>query len=176
MCLLLVIINQNKKKSTLFKLSKFTKVNMTARSQELLTECQVLPMISPQCECCDRVEANRCVPVWSRGERKREERRCDRRLMDCRSLQRRVPRFMMRCRLWPPELRYSLINLLCVPLERMGHSCGGSQWGHCRKNPFCHRAAAAEPWRAMCLITEIYSLPAASTEEQLLCFYALQEV
>lgn len=43
-------------------------------------------------------------------------------------------RFMTELRLWPPKphARWSICYLRP---GRTGHSCSGSQWGHCRKNP-----------------------------------------
>lgn len=45
---------------------------------------------------------------------------------------------------WPPKLcAHWSICYLSPPLKWMGHSCCGSQWGHCMKNPdaFCQHAA-----------------------------------
>lgn len=67
---------------------------------------------------------------------------------------------------------HSLINLLSAPLEWMGHSCGGSRWGHCRKHSdaFCHWAAVCVRWWAtVSHYREILSAVSEHTEQQLLC-------
>lgn len=53
------------------------------------------------------------------------------------------------CGAWPPKpcAHWSICYL---QTKWMGHSCGGSQWGHRRKNPdaFCHRTAVFVLWWA----------------------------
>lgn len=56
------------------------------------------------------------------------------------------------CGAWPPKpcAHWSICYL---HPKWMGHSCGGSQWGHCRKNPdaFCHCTAVLVWWWGHCV-------------------------
>ena len=63
------------------------------------------------------------------------------------------------CGAWPPKpcAHWSICYL---HPKWMGHSCGGSQWGHCRKNPdaFCHCTAVfVWCWATVSLLKEILS-------------------